>query len=74
MKVRIPASELQVGDVVDKGNYAYQVVDIYEVTEKMVRSGGRYTKCKFAPERVGQIWSMDSRKNTMLNVERAEVA
>lgn len=73
MKIRIPASELQVGDVVDKGNYAYRVEHV-QATEKMVEAFAHYTKCKFEPERVGQPWSMSSRKSTMLNVERAGVA
>lgn len=74
MKIRIPASELQVGDIVDKGNYAFQVESIFEVTAKMIHIGARYTKCTFEPERVDQPWAMASRKSTMLNVERAEVA
>lgn len=73
MKIRIPASELQVGDVVDKGNYAYRIEHV-EATDKMVNAFAHYTKCTFEPERVGQPWHMNSRKSTMLNVERAEVA
>lgn len=69
-KIRIPSSELQIGDVVDKGNYAYRVQQIIEVTDKMIHVGGRYTTCKFEPERIGENWLMSSRKSTMLNVER----
>jgi hypothetical protein len=73
MKVRIPASELQVGDIVDKGNYAYRV-EYIETTDKMVNTSSHYIRCDFEPERVGSPWSMNIRKSTVLNVEREDVA
>jgi len=68
MTTTISASSLKVGDVIQVNAQAVWRVDQISATAKSIAVKATYTRCDFAPARVGQQWSHAYRAATKLTV------